>query len=147
MTLAGQIILLSVDSFSTVGDVEAKLQASQSIPPDGWYLIFRGERFLDRHTLSHYDVKSGSVLLIASITEIKIFVVTIGDGLDTITLNVDMFSTTAGDVKAMIHSREGISPGEQRLIFNNEKLGDRSSLSTYKIREGDRLYLFLPFRI
>eukprot|EP00747_Dinoflagellata_sp_TGD_P104786 gnl/TRDRNA2_/TRDRNA2_169350_c5_seq6.p1 gnl/TRDRNA2_/TRDRNA2_169350_c5~~gnl/TRDRNA2_/TRDRNA2_169350_c5_seq6.p1 ORF type:complete len:152 (+),score=27.03 gnl/TRDRNA2_/TRDRNA2_169350_c5_seq6:128-583(+) len=58
----------------------------------------------------------------------------------TITLDIEA-SDTIGRVKFLIHEREGIKPGQQKLIFDSNHLQSGHKLSEYGIQEGCMLAL------
>ncbi|ODV59853.1 NEDD8 family protein RUB1 [Ascoidea rubescens DSM 1968] len=49
-------------------------------------------------------------------------------------------------VKEYIEEKEGISPSQQRLIYEGRKLDDNKSLEECNVREGACLHLVLTLR-
>lgn len=141
----GKVYNIDVQSDNTVEEVKLKLQDKEGIPVERQ--LFSIKSYLDdRHTLSYYNVQSGSTvhLHLWLHGEMLVFVKSLTGKMITIECES---TTTIQNFKVMIREKEGILEDHQRLVFAGKGLDDDdATLRDYNVRIKSTIYLVVKPR-
>jgi Ubiquitin family len=137
-TLDGKTIPLDVEPSDRIDNLKSKLQEKEGIAADQQRFA---SKLLDdsRYTLSDYSIRENSTIYLIppECTGIQIFVQIVAKRIELELRPSD----TICSLKAKLHEKEGISPDQQCLIFDNQRLEDGRTLADYSIQMGSTVYL------
>ena len=131
----GELIDLYCSPCDTISTVKSKLEKEERILMDDHMLIFDGKRINDSHTLSDYNIQSGTLLhLLETQCSMQITIKT-NDG-KTASIPVNPSDTILSlKVRIQITIKEMVPPCKQRLMYNSECLHDKRRLRFYSIHQ------------
>ena len=136
----GETIPLVASASELVEDMKCHIQVRNGIPQEQQSLVCGPYVLEDGQDLSDYEIKEhDTIQLVRTLLVMQINVET--EAGKTITLEVESCYSIE-NVKALIHSREGIPPEQQCLVYTLMMLEDGRALSDYKIQSGSTLLVF-----
>lgn len=138
---SGQDLPVKVEPSYTVEQVKLIIGKVKGVPIQQQQLTFHNTLLDNSKTLKHYDIGSGSQLVLDVCQYIpgQIFIRTLAG--KTITLDVSS-SDTVEKVKSMIECKEGIPPSHQKLMFMGKQLRD-GTLNACGVQNETTVDLFL----
>ena len=137
---SGKTVPLVVSPSELVEDVKYHIQLRKGIPQEQQSLVCGPYVLEDGQDLSDYGIKEhNTIQLVHTLLVMEINVET-EEG-KTVTLEVESCYSIV-NVKALIHSREGIPPEQQCLVYALRTLEDGRALSDYNIQSGSTLLVF-----
>lgn len=147
-TLAGKIFRVEVQSSDTVESVRTKVQEKEGFPPEQQILIYSSMSssmvLQDGFILSDYNIlRESHIHLVLHLTRMEINVKTPTG--KTIVLGTALEvqpDITLGTLKDRIQDREGLSPADYQLKYDDKLLEDDSqTLSYYDIKKDSTLHI------
>ncbi|XP_078740963.1 polyubiquitin-C-like, partial [Lampetra fluviatilis] len=157
-TLTGKTLTLKLNPWDTIEKLKAMIQDKEGIPPEQQRLIYAGRQLEEFHTISYYNIRTGSTLHLdlnrrddggragggravgGRAGGPNVYVKTHAG--KTLTLDWNP-RHTIGQLKLKIQDKEGIPPEQQKLIYAGKQLKDGCTLSHYNIHTGSTLRLVL----
>ena len=137
---SGETVPLVVSPSELVEDVKYHTQLGTGIPREQQSLVCGPYVLEDGQDLSDHGIKEHDTIQLLHtliVMEINVEI----EKAETITLEVESCYRIE-NVKALIHSREGISPEQQCLVYALMTLEDGRALSDYNIQSGSTLLVF-----
>ena len=133
---SGETVPLVVSPSELVEDVKYHIQLRKGIPSKQQSLVCGPYVLEDGQDLSDYNIEEHDTVQLMCSLQFTITVET--EGGRTFTLQLQNHCSIE-NVKTLIHSKEGIQPDQQCLIFAEKTLEDAHTLSDYNIQNGSTL--------
>ena len=133
----------NVKSLDTINTIINKINKIEKLIPNKYKFIYNKEKIDDfNKTLEFYEINNGSILYLLTIDIIHIFVQNLLG--KQIVIKVDSIYTTIQDIKEKIKEKEGISPDQYILKYNEIKLeDDNKTIDDYDINKKSLIILKL----
>ena len=144
-TLENDTIPFDLNTTVSIMEVKTMIEKRNGIPVSEQRLFYSDQILDDDKTLADYNITNRSSLRLirkGAYREIEIYVKTL---IGQFALRVGACDTIAV-IKDKICERQGLSPDEQRIIFNGRNLEDKRTLADYGIIMGSVLTLVLRLR-
>ena len=134
---------LNVKSLDTINTIINYINKIERLIPNKYKFIYNKEKIDDfNKTLEFYEINNGSILYLLTIDIIHIFVQNLLG--KQIIIKVDSIYTTIRDIKEKINEKEGISPDQYILKYNEIKLeDDNKTIDDYDINKKSLIILKL----
>ena len=134
---------LNVKSLDTINTIINKINKIEKLIPNKYKFIYNKEKIDDfNKTLEFYEINNGSILYLLTIDIIHIFVQNLLG--KQIIIKVDSIYTNIRDIKEKINEKEGISPDQYILKYNEIKLeDDNKTIDDYDINKKSLIILKL----
>ena len=134
--LGGVRSLLTVCADDTIENVKVRIQKLRIMPRDTQQLIFAGKKLDNDRSLSSYDIKRGSTILLITCSVIYVKTVTGRSIAIGVTVN-----DTIESVKSIAQEKLGIPLEGQKLVFSGQLLDNTGTVKEYKIMNESTLTL------
>ena len=141
--LTGKTITLNVKPETSIAEVKAEIQRRRGVPRGKQRLDFGVHELKEHRKLQEYKIQEESTLYLRVddlCGSMPIHVLMPTGKMTTL----DVFSSDdVRNIKSEIYDKEGISPGQQYLLFDGKELEDGRTLNDFNIQQGSMLHLVL----
>ncbi|XP_051887760.1 uncharacterized protein LOC127579192 [Pristis pectinata] len=146
--LSGEGFELDVDPSIQVSTLKVKIQEKTKVPDFQQRLLMQNGHNMelqDNRRLCDYSLQPSPTVMLLVRKEERMQIFLLNDKGRTSTYDV-LPSDSVRDFKVRVHRQEGVTPDQQRLVYEGKQLEDGRLLSDYNIRPHTTISLLLRLR-
>ena len=144
-TITGKTLTINVEQKMKIENVKKLVAAKAGLPVAQQNFLFAGVQLDDNKDLEEYGIVEESMLYLVPLLEggMQIFIKTLTG--KTLAIDADL-KWKVKDLKAQIHTKEGMKVEQQKLVYGGRALADEQTLQSYNITKESTLHVIFVLK-